>query len=135
MSDSPAWVEWDNVSDGVRVIKVEAETHEPRGQQLLADPLSALLDLGVLASEPVKNWKVQLQLVNADIPSGPLPLPDEIPAPEAPDWYWVIRKHKVFILIFEQLDLIVVVVYRYETDRATALDVLARSLAARRSQT
>ena len=119
----------------MRVIKVVTETHEPLGQQLLADPLSALLDLGVLASEPGKNWKVQLQLVNADIPSGPLPLPDEIPAPEAPDWYWVIRKHKVFILIFEQLDLIVVVGYRYETDRATALDVLARSLAARRSQT
>ena len=48
MSVSPAWVEWDNVSDGVRVVKVEAETHEPLGQQLLADPLSALLDAGVL---------------------------------------------------------------------------------------
>jgi hypothetical protein len=130
MSDSSAWDEWANVSDGVRVVKVEAETHETLGQELLADPLSALFRLGVL-DEPDRKWKVQLHLVNADIPSGPLPLPDEIPSPASPDWYWVIRKHKTFILIFEQLDLVVVVVYRYDTDRATALDVLARSLAAR----
>jgi hypothetical protein len=119
----------------VRVVKIEAETHEPLGQELLADPLSALLRVGVLEPEPDKDWKVQLQLVNADIPSGPLPLPDEIPPPAAPDWFWVIRKHIVLILIFEHLDLVVVVMYRYPTDRTTALEVLGRSLAARRSQT
>jgi hypothetical protein len=47
----------------------------------------------------------------------------------------VIRKIIFFILIFDALDLVVVVGYRYETDRAEALEVLARSLAARRSQT
>jgi hypothetical protein len=134
MSDSSAYDEWLNVSDGVRVVKVEAETHEPLGQGLLADPLSALLDLGVLEHEPDRNWRVQLQLVNADIPSGPLPLPGEIPTPEDPDWYWVIRKHKALILIFELLDLAIVVVYRYDTDRTTALEMIAQSLAARQSQ-
>ena len=131
MSDSSAYDEWGNVSDGVRVVKVEAVTHEPLGQGLLADPLSALVDLGVLDG---RNWRVQLQLVNADIPSGPLPLPGEIPTPEDPDWYWVIRKHKSLILIFELLDLVIVVVYRYDTDRTTALEKIALSLAARQGQ-
>ena len=133
MSDSPAWVELANDSDsGVRVVTVEAETHEPLGQELLADPLSALFGLGVLVSEPDRYWKVQLQVVNADIPSGPLPLPDEIDPTS--DSSWVIRKHKDCILIFDQLDLVVVVVYRYATDRTTALEVLQQSLAARQNQ-
>ena len=134
MSDDSAWVELASDSEsGVRVVKIESEVQGRLGQQLLADPLSALLRLELV--DPEKDWRVQLQLVNADIPSGPLPLPDEIPAPAAPDWFWVIRKHIIIILIFEQLELIVVVGYRYSTDRATALDVLERSLAARRSQT
>jgi hypothetical protein len=135
MSDSPTWdLCADDSDSGVRVIKVVTDTHEPLGQQLLADPLSALLRQGVLLGSG-KDWKVQLQLVNADIPSGPLPLPDEIPAPAPSDWFWVIRKIIFFILIYDELDLVVVVGYRYGTDRATALGVLERSLAARRSQT
>jgi hypothetical protein len=135
MSVSPEWNGYTDSDSGVRVVKLAAETHEQLGQQLLADPLSALLDAEVLVPKSGKYWKVQLQLVNADIPSGPLPLPDEIPPPAASDWFWVIRKIIFFVLIYDALDLVVVVGYRYETDRAKALDVLERSLVARQSQT
>ena len=133
MSDSTTWdLCADDSDSGVRVIKVVTDTQGQLGQELLADPLSALLRQGVLLGSG-KDWKVQLQLVNADIPSGPLPLPDEIPPPAPSDWIWVIRKIIIIILIFDELNQVVVVGYRYATDRTTALDVLERSLAARRS--
>jgi hypothetical protein len=136
MSSTPTWQQFadaDGGVGGVRVVKVVADTHEPLGQEFLADPLSAMLRQGVL--DPSKNWNVQLQVVNADIPTGPLPLPDEIDHPDGSGWWWVIRKIIIIILIFEELELVVAVVRRFETDRAEALDVLERSRAARRGQT
>jgi hypothetical protein len=118
----------------VRIFKVIADTHEELGQRLLADPLSVLLGKGLVDSD--EGWRVQLQVVNADIPSGPLPLPDEIPKEAAGIHLppWVIRKHVVIITICDDLQLVVMLVCRFATTRAKALDVLEKSLEHRRSQ-
>lgn len=129
-----AWNELHHDPDAhVRMVTITADTHTPLGQQLLSDPLTAMMDAGLAVDD---SWRVQLQIVNADIPTGPLPLPDEIqPGGEEFSWIWVIRKIIIFVLIFDDLELVVILVRRFNGDREEALDVLERSRAARQSQT
>jgi hypothetical protein len=133
MSNADRWKEFACDDEApVRVWRVVAETHEELGQRLLADPLSVLLENGLVDSD--EGWRAQVQVVNADIPTGPLPLPGEIHVDETRHFPWVIRKHVIIITICDDLQLVIVVVCRFETDRATAVDVLEKSLEQRQSE-
>lgn len=133
MSSTDSWNEFACDDDApVRVFRVVADTHEELGQTLVADPLSVLQEKGLVNSD--RGWKAQVQVVNADIPSGPLPLPGEIVVDETRRFPWVIRKHVIIITICDDLQLVIVVVCRFDTDRATALGVLEKSLEQRQAE-
>ncbi|HKV68584.1 MAG TPA: hypothetical protein VJN72_10895 [Gaiellales bacterium] len=135
MSSAKGWTPLhDDAEGGVRVFTLTADTHDELGQTLLSDPLSAVLDSAEeLRVAKDKDWAVQLHLVNAQIPSGPLPLPRDIPPPpeESSWWPWVIRKIIIIVLIFDDLNLVLVIVRRSETNRETALGNLKDSLEGR----
>ena len=132
MSSVEGWTRLHDDRDaGVRVFTTKLDTQEERGQELLADPLTAIRrTTGLRVGE---GWTVQLQVVNAQVPSGPLPLPGDIEAPPAEFswWPWVIRKIVIFLLIFDDLELVVVVVRRCETTREDALKTLEDSRSGR----
>jgi hypothetical protein len=144
MTSAEGWVQLRYDADAnVRVLTVTADTHEEIGQELLTDPLTFLRRGGLCGNdedEGKDEWVVQLQVVNAQIPSGPLPLPDEILSAGGESGWgwplppWVIRKFIFFLLIFEDLKLVVIVGRRFDTDRSTALEHLERSRAAGRGQ-
>jgi hypothetical protein len=126
MSVQDGWSELHNdTAAKVRVVAVTAYTHEELGQLLLADPLSAMIRYGELGVDD--RWAVQLHVVNAHIPSGPLPLPDQIP-PGGDDagWViWVIRKIIVILHLFDDLKIAIVIVRRFDDERElTRRDVL-----------
>lgn len=120
----------------VKVYKAIAGTHTELGQQLLGDPLSLLEDREGLKTDA--TWHVQMHVANAAIPTGPLPLPEEIPSlpEESPDdllgeiWR-VIRKIIGFLTVLEDLKIVIVVVARFDTDRQEAKRVLGESRQAR----
>jgi hypothetical protein len=134
MSVQDRWTELHHDTDAkVRVVTVTADTHTELGQLLLADPLSAMIRCGKLDVDD--SWAVQLHVVNAHIPSGPLPLPDQIqPGGDDAGWViWVIRKIIVILHLFDDLKIAIVIVRRFddkrELTRQDVLEALERSRA------
>jgi hypothetical protein len=127
MSDDDVWTELHHDAEaGVRVATITADTHGLVGQEFLADPLSAIQRHG--DGDVDDSWTVQLHVVNADIPSGPLPLPDQIPAQpgDAALRPWVIRKIIIIIICFIRSRLAIVIVRRFDPDdELTRQNVLA----------
>ena len=143
MTSAEGWVQLRYDADAnVRVLTVTADTHEELGQELLTDPLTFLRRGGLCGNdedEGEDEWAVQLQVVNAQIPSGPLPCPTRFCRLEGSrvgvgHCHRGDRKFIFFLLIFEDLKLVVIVGRRFDTDRSTALEHLERSRAARRGQ-
>jgi len=118
----------------VKVFKAVAETRSELGQRLLGDPLGVLVDNGAIDKED--GWSVQLHLSNAHIPTGPLPLPEEIT--DDFDWgdIWrVIRKIIGILTVLEDLKIVIVVVARIETDRPTAVQAIQEARLAKSGNT
>jgi len=129
---------WDELHIGekpsVKVYKAVAETRSELGQRLLGDPLGVLQDNGVLKADD--GWSVQLHLSNAHVPTGPLPLPEEIT--DDFDWgdIWrVIRKIIGILTVLEDLKIVIVVVARIETDRPTAVQAIQEARLAKSGNT
>ncbi|HEU0193962.1 MAG TPA: hypothetical protein VFQ71_07175 [Gaiellales bacterium] len=136
MSNDESWAEVHaGEKPNVKVYKVIAGTHTEMAQRLLGDPLGLLEDRVGLNKDKNEDWHVQLQIANAAIPTGPLPLPDEIPeippGVDPDDWLgeiWrVIRKIIGFLTVLEDLKIVIVVVARVETTREDAKRALEKS--------
>lgn len=113
--------------DGISLVYVSADSQSDTGQKLTADPLTALIESGINTGVD-QGWRVQLHVANAEIPSGPLPLSEQITATNP----FVIRGKKAAYVLIYSLQLAVVVVARVDAqgeqlDRATVLNTLKES--------
>jgi hypothetical protein len=124
-----------------RVVTVKAKAESPLGQRLLSDPLGALID-SPQKGEVDGTWQVVSLCPNAHIPSGPVPLPEDVEADcagvaqgEEP---WVIRKLIADYLIYPDQKQVAFLPLRFDTDklitREAVLGVLERSLEQRRAR-